>query len=273
MGKFTGKERDSESGNDYFGARFYNSNLGRFLSPDDGTDQDPSDPQSWNLYAYGRNNPLKNIDPTGNACVVAADGSHSDDNSGGESCAAVDAANAQHQANVVVNGTPGNAAGSLALNGLMALSNMANDYFVGLTGLRAYQNDQLSNDWTGKTANIGVQVAGLVVGPEGEGAEAAAGTSKLWSEGKGLSAVKNAFQHWLKHGKEFPNLQNAKQYLEAAQEFVTNPPPGTLSKVRPNGDTVLYNPSTNTFAVRTVDGAPRTMFKPSGNGMTYFNAQ
>lgn len=40
---FTGKERDTESGNDYFGARYYASTMGRFLSPDwsDGSDPDP----------------------------------------------------------------------------------------------------------------------------------------------------------------------------------------------------------------------------------------
>ena len=31
---FTGKERDTESGNDYFGARYYASTMGRFMSPD-----------------------------------------------------------------------------------------------------------------------------------------------------------------------------------------------------------------------------------------------
>jgi pyocin large subunit-like protein len=67
--------------------------------------------------------------------------------------------------------------------------------------------------------------------------------------------------------------QNAKQYVEEAVEFVTHPPAGTLSKLRANGDTVLYNAETNTFAVKTAAGAPRTMFKPSGNGMAYFNAQ
>jgi RHS repeat-associated protein len=63
--KFTGKERDAESNLDYFGARHYGSSLGRFVQPDDGSDQDPSDPQSWNLYSYVRNNPLSNTDPTG----------------------------------------------------------------------------------------------------------------------------------------------------------------------------------------------------------------
>ena len=61
----TGKERDTESGNDYFGARYYASTMGRFMSPDSGIDQHPEDPQSWNLYAYGRNNPLVLVDPSG----------------------------------------------------------------------------------------------------------------------------------------------------------------------------------------------------------------
>ena len=62
----TGKERDTESGNDYFGARYYASSMGRWLSPDKPfADQHTSNPQSWNLYAYGRNNPLKNVDLNG----------------------------------------------------------------------------------------------------------------------------------------------------------------------------------------------------------------
>jgi RHS repeat-associated protein len=64
--KFTGKERDAESGLDYFGARYYGSALGRFTSPDKPLlDQFPENPQSWNLYAYGRNNPLNGTDPSG----------------------------------------------------------------------------------------------------------------------------------------------------------------------------------------------------------------
>lgn len=60
----TGKERDTESGNDYFGARYYASTMGRFLSPDD-VGGDPSNPQSLNLYSYVANNPLSRTDPTG----------------------------------------------------------------------------------------------------------------------------------------------------------------------------------------------------------------
>ncbi|WP_348261045.1 RHS repeat-associated core domain-containing protein [Telmatobacter sp. DSM 110680] len=68
---FTGKERDAESGNDYFGARYYASSMGRFLSPDWSAKVAPvpyaklDDPQSLNLYAYVRNNPLSRIDADG----------------------------------------------------------------------------------------------------------------------------------------------------------------------------------------------------------------
>ena len=67
----TGKERDNESGNDYFGARYYASNMGRFMSADPSglLYADPTNPQSLNLYSYGQNNPLINIDPNGLDCI------------------------------------------------------------------------------------------------------------------------------------------------------------------------------------------------------------
>jgi len=67
---FTGKERDTESGLDYFGDRHYGSSIGRFMQPDEPfNDQETRDPQSWNLYSYVRNNPLNRIDPDGRDCV------------------------------------------------------------------------------------------------------------------------------------------------------------------------------------------------------------
>jgi len=65
--KFIGAELDSESGLYHMGARYYSTGLGRFVQPD------PlyiemhrlSDPQSLNLYAYARNNPVTLSDPTG----------------------------------------------------------------------------------------------------------------------------------------------------------------------------------------------------------------
>jgi len=64
----TGKERDTESGNDYFGARYYASSMGRFMSPDPIklTDERLLNPaNTLNLYSYAANNPLKFVDPDG----------------------------------------------------------------------------------------------------------------------------------------------------------------------------------------------------------------
>jgi RHS repeat-associated protein len=65
--KFSGKERDSESGLDYFGARHHSSNLGRFSQPDQKlfTSRHLAEPQKWNKYAYVQNNPLLRVDPDG----------------------------------------------------------------------------------------------------------------------------------------------------------------------------------------------------------------
>ncbi|WP_031497855.1 RHS repeat-associated core domain-containing protein [Bryobacter aggregatus] len=71
----SGKERDAETGLDFFGARYMSSAMGRFTSPDVPLlDQQPGDPQSWNLYSYVRNNPLIFTDPTGNDCVYVNSG-------------------------------------------------------------------------------------------------------------------------------------------------------------------------------------------------------
>jgi RHS repeat-associated protein len=89
---FTGKERDSETGfangNDNFGARYYGAGLGRFLTPDWAARPTAvpyavfGDPQSLNLYAYVRNDPVTHVDADGHAandpantgCVADANG-------------------------------------------------------------------------------------------------------------------------------------------------------------------------------------------------------
>jgi RHS repeat-associated protein len=72
--KFTGKERDSESGLDNFTARYNASTMGRFMTPDpsipfnlkrDKFEPWISNPQHWNKYAYALNNPLLYVDPSG----------------------------------------------------------------------------------------------------------------------------------------------------------------------------------------------------------------
>ena len=82
--RFTGKERDAETGLDFFLARYYSGAQGRFTSPDEwaGGIVDPftgqqvvqpgplpyadiTDPQTLNKFVYVRNNPLRYVDPDG----------------------------------------------------------------------------------------------------------------------------------------------------------------------------------------------------------------
>jgi RHS repeat-associated protein len=64
--RFTGKERDAETGLDYFGLRYMSPAQGRFTTPDpNGAGASLFDPQSWNAYSYVNNRPLTHIDPDG----------------------------------------------------------------------------------------------------------------------------------------------------------------------------------------------------------------
>ena len=75
--KFTGKERDQETGLDYFGARYYSSAMGRWTSPDWSKKPeaipyaDLTDPQTLNLYGYVRNRPLNSADIDGHCLWTA----------------------------------------------------------------------------------------------------------------------------------------------------------------------------------------------------------
>jgi RHS repeat-associated protein len=71
--RFTGKERDVETGLDYFGARYYASRTGRFTTVDPVMNIEAAllNPQRWNRYAYANNNPLVFIDPDGRDAIVA----------------------------------------------------------------------------------------------------------------------------------------------------------------------------------------------------------
>ena len=62
--KYTGQEEDAETGLYYYGARYYDPSIGRFISADTIV-PNPSYPQSLNRYSYGYNNPIIYTDPNG----------------------------------------------------------------------------------------------------------------------------------------------------------------------------------------------------------------
>lgn len=74
-----------------------------------------------------------------------------------------------------------------------------------------------------------------------------------------------------RNGADF-GARSAEDYLAKVTAFTTKAPAGTETIKRPNGDTLLYQASTNTFAVVDRDGVPRTMFKPT-TGAAYWAEQ
>ena len=83
------------------------------------------------------------------------------------------------------------------------------------------------------------------------------------------NSVQNTHGHWNKHKNEFPELNNAKEYVESAKDMIKNAP---LTKTKPNGQTLHYDPKSNTFVAALPDGTPKTMFRP-GPAMVYWNQQ
>jgi RHS repeat-associated protein len=81
---FAGGAWDQENNGDHFGAREYAKTQGRWLSPDPAglAAVDPTNPQTWNRYAYVLNNPVSFTDPTGLVCEPFCDGGSMDDDSG-----------------------------------------------------------------------------------------------------------------------------------------------------------------------------------------------
>jgi len=67
---YTGKPHEEEMGLSYFGARWYDPNIGRFMAIDP-VGVDEGNIHSFNRYAYANNNPYKYVDPDGRAAKFA----------------------------------------------------------------------------------------------------------------------------------------------------------------------------------------------------------
>jgi RHS repeat-associated protein len=74
---YTGQELDKETGLYYYNARYYDSRIGRFISPDT-IIPDASDSQQFNRYSYVLNNPVMNTDPTGHVVILPGDPDYTD---------------------------------------------------------------------------------------------------------------------------------------------------------------------------------------------------
>lgn len=83
--KFTGQQHDERTGLDYYGARYYDPTLGRFLS-EDTLEGSRGKPESFQKYLYARSNPAKFVDPTGHQEAPAQGGGQGEQISKAEWC-------------------------------------------------------------------------------------------------------------------------------------------------------------------------------------------
>jgi RHS repeat-associated protein len=175
--KFTGKERDTESGLDNFGARYNSPSMGRFMSPDPGNiGVDRRYPQSWNAYRYSVNNPLTLTEPTG--LYVCEDSTKCD--SGNDQKFAKTLADAQTAANKLTGDDQAAAQRAIDAYGAQGVDNGVNVRFDsnvtgGVTEVSGVANgDKSSDNPTRQNINVtfnpnagGGDYSGGLVGHEG----------------------------------------------------------------------------------------------------------
>ena len=93
----------------------------------------------------------------------------------------------------------------------------------------------------------------------------------MWAANRKHSATENAQYQFTKNGQDF-GAQSESDYVTKVHAFVESPPADAQTIDRSNGDRLIYAPKSNTFAVVSRDGAPRTMFKPR-DGAAYWTVQ
>jgi len=93
----------------------------------------------------------------------------------------------------------------------------------------------------------------------------------IWSSNSKHSAQENAEYHFDRDGSAF-GAKSPEDFSRKAYAFIEHPPKGAETLTRSNGDTLIYDPAGNVFAVATKDGQPRTMFKPD-DGAAYWAKQ
>ena len=93
----------------------------------------------------------------------------------------------------------------------------------------------------------------------------------MWAANRKHTASENAQYQFTKNGQDFA-AQSEADYVTKVHAFVDSPPADAQTLDRANGDRLIYAPKSNTFAVVSRDGAPRTMFKPR-DGASYWTEQ
>jgi RHS repeat-associated protein len=263
----------------HMNGRAYDSILGRFLSADP-LITNPTFTQNYNRYSYVYNNSLARTDPTG----FAANGASVD---AAEYLAQQCMANADCK-RAAIQAIRMNAVDRFANNYVseVAFSIRASrdedfDYLIEITGttrsgrgptplstqdtLRLLMPATIIFDgfFDNKVPEAGrpiYEIGMAVIGPS-KVTTPVKTASRLWTNTRSKSSVKNAYDHFKKHAAKVGAV-NSVDYLNKARSFLRSPPQGTLMRIRENGDVVRYHPESNTYGVMDSTGLPRTFFKP-----------
>jgi hypothetical protein len=94
----------------------------------------------------------------------------------------------------------------------------------------------------------------------------------MWADNRQHSAQENLDYQFDKWGSAF-GARDSKDYAKKALAFTGHPPARVEKISRPNGDTLLYDKGSNTFAIVRKDGAPRLFRKPPGGAADWEKAK
>ena len=213
--RYRGYYYDTETELYYLQTRYYDPTIGRFISQDSIEYADPQSINGLNLYAYCGNNPVMNVDPTGNAwwhwvlgaiIIVAA-----------VALSVVTAGIATPISAALGGGMLGAVVGG-AVAGAIGGAITSFGISVAIQGI---SNGFNNIDWK----NVGIAtltgaVTGAILGGIG-GAVRVANAAKAWSVGKSGSRYVNMMEHFVNHGKGM-GFKTAVQYTNSAKDIIKN---------------------------------------------------
>jgi len=278
--RFTGKDRDPIMGVDYFGARYYKNDMGRFYSPDDGEDQNPLNPQSWNLYTYVRNNPSTLTDEDGRSVTICDANGHcstvsNDDYSQAQqqdkynNAPSLSSLQSQYgmtgSATGNVTDSGGNVVGTVQYvpdnPGLEGPANLAGARELAAIGIGV--DNFISRALSHPAVQGFLSVFLFAGGGEEEGALEGVGTLEAAADAERI-ANGHAF---LKHAGEFGNISK-DEFKELVQATISNP---SDARSLANGRTAYWNEGEHMVVIRNPNSADGgTAFRPAA-GKAYFD--
>jgi RHS repeat-associated protein len=263
--RYTGKERDAESGLDYFGARYMASTMGRFMSPDWSDDpvaipySDLSNPQTLNLYAYAGNNPLKNVDEDGHEVWLCAAGASTCTRFNDDQWSAF----LKQQADAIKNGTSGGI--TISGNGFMSTGTVScggqecGQAVYNQEGIHDETGDILGGYAMGAAGGYALgRTFGFVAGLFGRGAGEAAGAAA----GKAAGAAVDVANLSAKITKDMATRGWTAAEITATVENGTAH--AAVNKATGGAATEFVNPANGKFVV--VDNATKRVIQVSGPG-------